>query len=80
MGIIVPPGRHQIVFQFDPFSFKCGVRVRAAGLTILVCFGTVVSGHRPRSAYEKLMRLFRPVFDPAEHGVVAQIGVPSQSH
>jgi len=78
MGITVPAGRHQIVFQFEPISFTWGSGITAAGLTILVGFGIVVLGRSPRSVHEKLMRLFKPVFDPPEHGEVAPMGIANQ--
>ncbi len=80
MGVIVPPGRHEVVFQFQPKSFTIGVWITAVALAILVGFGIVVFSRRPRSLYEKLMRLFRPVLDPVQYGEAGQMEIPGQSH
>jgi hypothetical protein len=75
MGVIVPPGRHEVVFQFQPKSFTIGAWITAAALTILVGFGIVVLCRYPRYLYEKLMRLFANDFDPVEYGETGQLGI-----
>ena len=58
MGVIVPVGRHEVVLQFEPNSFKWGAWMTSAALAILVAFGIVVLSRRPRSLHEKLMQAF----------------------
>jgi hypothetical protein len=80
MGIIVPAGRHQIFFEFEPISFKWGTWITSVAVTILVGFGIVVLSRWPRSVYEKLVHLVAPVFDPEEQREAGQMGIPGQSH
>ena len=80
MGTVVPAGRHQIIFQFEPKSFTIGTAITAAGLTILIGFGVIVLGRHPRYVYEKLMSLFTSDFGPVEYGDAGQMGIPGPSH
>ena len=80
MSTVVPAGRHKIIFQFDPMSFKLGVWTTAAAVAILVGLGIVVLGRHPRYVYEKLMSLFTSDFGPVEYGDAGQIGIPGPSH
>ena len=80
MGTVVPAGRHQIIFQFEPKSFTIGAAITAAGLTILIGFGVIVLGRHPRYVYEKLMSLFTSDFGPVEYGDAGQMGIPGPSH
>ena len=76
MSTVVPAGRHRVVFQFNPMSFKLGVWTTAAALAILVGFGIVILGRFPRYLNAKIMRLFTNDFEPVENGDTGQMGIP----
>jgi uncharacterized membrane protein YfhO len=49
-GVSVPAGRHQVVFEYTPASFRLGAAISGGALLVLTIWTLIDARRRPRPA------------------------------